>query len=153
MDYYINLKPKREIHYNHYRCLKTSWRVLYDERLQPAWPCSQILQNWKDVGRTELNNKNATYTRTKTITQLLSKHTFREITNKQDNRNLYLPPRPFLFFCFFFPRAVEVASPKNLEGHVPRGLSHEFRRACPKSGHVPNILKGMSQRAGMSQTV
>ena len=38
------------------------------------------------------------------------------------------------------------ACPMNLEGHVPRaGMSQEFSRACPKSGPVPNILKGMSQ--------
>ena len=36
--------------------------------------------------------------------------------------------------------------PKHFEGHVPRaGLSQAFWRACPKSGLVPSILKGMSR--------
>ena len=67
-------------------------------------------------------------------------------------------------FLFLFPHTtrhllllhlchpVSVACPKS--GHVPSilkgmsqraGLSQEFRRACPKSGHAPRILKGMSQ--------
>ena len=71
-------------------------------------------------------------------------------TKKPVPRFFYKPSQQKTSFC---TQAFTRACPKHFKGHVPRaGMSQEracpvpsILKACPNSGPVPTILKGLSQ--------